>query len=187
MQVNSIGAGIFTIEGFLSPEECHAYIEHSEKIGYEAALINTEQGARMLPEVRNNHRILYDDAQLADQLYQRARPYLPQDIQGWQLCGFNERLRFYRYGPGEFFKRHKDGTYIRSTTEESALTFMIYLNEDFEGGTTEFNWEVVTPRIGMALVFPHRMSHQGSQVREGLKYVLRTDVMYRDEIGHRSR
>lgn len=179
MKVNQIGAGIFTIEGFLSPEECQEYIDYSEQIGYHAALINTNDGAKMLPDVRNNHRILLDDVDLAEHFFQRARPHLPQEFQGWRLCGFNERLRFYRYGAGEFFKRHKDGTYVRSSDEESALTFMIYLNQDFEGGDTEFNWEVVKPQTGMALVFPHRMTHQGSQVREGFKYVLRTDVMYR--------
>jgi hypothetical protein len=63
------------------------------------------------------------------------------------------------------------------------LTFMIYLNDAFEGGATEFKTEVVRPRTGMALVFPHRATHQGAELRSGVKYVLRTDVMYKDVDG----
>ncbi len=55
---------------------------------------------------------------------------------------------------------------------------MIYLNDDFTGGNTDFGWESVKPVQGMALVFPHRLRHQGSTVQEGVKYVLRTDVFY---------
>ncbi len=58
---------------------------------------------------------------------------------------------------------------------------MVYLNDDFTGGSTDFGWESVVPRQGMALVFPHRLRHQGSAVVNGVKYVLRTDVMYRNE------
>lgn len=36
------------------------------------------------------------------------------------------------------------------------------------------------PKAGMALVFPHLMMHQGSTIKSGTKYVLRTDVMYRN-------
>jgi prolyl 4-hydroxylase len=58
---------------------------------------------------------------------------------------------------------------------------MIYLNDGFEGGDTEFRTEFVKPQAGMALVFPHRVAHQGSAIVRGTKYVLRTDVMYRNE------
>jgi len=37
----------------------------------------------------------------------------------------------------------------------------------------------VVPRTGMALVFYHKMLHEGAVVLKGRKYVLRTDVMYR--------
>jgi hypothetical protein len=123
--------------------------------------------------------VIFDDVALATKMYERSKPVLPAAMDGWQLCGFNERLRFYRYGPGEYFKWHKDGTFSRSDREESLLTFMIYLNADFEGGATQFKWETIQPEQGMALVFPHRHTHQGSAIVAGTKYVLRTDVMYR--------
>lgn len=75
----------------------------------------------------------------------------------------------------------------------SRLTFLIYLNDDAEGGATTFflpSHEVgfmdsfgVTPRKGCILVFPHgevagSLLHEGSPVLSGAKYVIRTDVLY---------
>jgi hypothetical protein len=37
----------------------------------------------------------------------------------------------------------------------------------------------VAPRRGTALLFQHMLLHEGSVVHEGVKDVLRTDVMYR--------
>jgi len=57
---------------------------------------------------------------------------------------------------------------------------MVYLNEDFTGGTTAFHDFGVeaTPRTGAALLFQHQLLHEGCVVRSGIKYVLRSDVMY---------
>jgi prolyl 4-hydroxylase len=57
---------------------------------------------------------------------------------------------------------------------------LVYLNDAFEGGTTAFHrFDVdVVPRTGSGLVFQHRLLHDGRTVRSGVKYVLRSDVMY---------
>ncbi|MES2945212.1 MAG: 2OG-Fe(II) oxygenase [Pseudomonadota bacterium] len=83
--------------------------------------------------------------------------------------------------PGQYFKWHKDGFYCKTDDEVSLLTFIIYLNDAYEGGNTEFQWEVIKPEAGMALVFPHAMRHQGAPMDSGVKYVLRTDVMYKKQ------
>ena len=178
MKTTNYGAGVFTIEDYLTPAECAHYIARGEQMGYQESEIAFEGGSRMLKEHRNNNRVVFDDPALAALLFGKAQQALPPVIDGWRLSGFNERLRYYRYGPEEYFKWHKDGTYARSKLEESFLTFMIYLNEGFEGGMTEFKWEKIAPRTGMALVFPHRLFHQSASIIAGTKYVLRTDVMY---------
>ena len=178
MQVKRLGAGVFTIEDFLSPQECAAFIERSELIGYSEAAIRTENGDELLKDARNNDRIILDDFDLAASLYERAKQQLPNEEAGWAHCGFNERFRYYRYEKQQKFVWHLDGTVRKSPTVESVQTFMIYLNDDFTGGNTDFGWESVKPVQGMALVFPHRLRHQGSTVQEGVKYVLRTDVFY---------
>ena len=56
---------------------------------------------------------------------------------------------------------------------------MIYLNDDFEGGETTFEQFTVQPKKGTALIFHHPIKHAGEQIRSGVKYALRTDVMYK--------
>ncbi len=183
MNIHRLGAGVFTIEDFLSPEECAHYIATSEAMGYAEAAIRTDDGDRLYKDARNNDRIIVDDRELAATLFERAQPMLAPESDGWRLSGFNERFRFYRYEHQQQFTWHQDGTVRLSEDEESFLTFMIYLNDNFEGGSTDFGWERVQPRQGMALVFPHRLRHQGALVRSGVKYVLRTDVYYANRIG----
>ncbi|HEY0062655.1 MAG TPA: 2OG-Fe(II) oxygenase [Telluria sp.] len=178
MRVTRIGAGIFIIADFLSPQECADFIAQSEAIGFSEAVISTAGGDVLIKDARNNDRILHDDADLAARLFARALACLPPDIDGWHPTGFNPRFRFYRYTSEQFFKWHQDGTYRPSEHEESFLTFILYLNDRYEGGATEFGWETIEPKSGMALVFPHRLRHQGAKVVSGTKYVLRTDVMY---------
>jgi prolyl 4-hydroxylase len=180
------GERVFVIRDFLSQAECLGLIRRSESLAWEAG---TVAGA-VVGEVRNNDRVLFDDAPLAGDLFCRARPFLPGEIDDLALVGLNERWRFYRYRPGQTFKPHRDGMYRRMDRwEESRLTFMVYLNDPEAGGQTRFfggmeeafrrqPYLSVPPRAGTALVFTHRIWHEGAVVESGEKYVLRTDVMY---------
>jgi hypothetical protein len=47
-----------------------------------------------------------------------------------------------------------------------------------EAMSTRFEELEVVGQLGMALVFEHTLFHEGSEVLEGVKYVLRSDVMY---------
>lgn len=81
--------------------------------------------------------------------------------------------------------------------QSSLFTFLIYLNDEFEGGETTFflpsaregtmNAYPVKPIQGSVAMFPHgetegSLLHEGTGVRKGLKpsakYVIRTDVLY---------
>ncbi len=90
-------------------------------------------------------------------------------------------FRIYKYQKGERFRKHRDENYIRNEKEASFYTFLIYLNDNFKGGETDFQNISLTPKQGMGLVFLHQLPHAGNEIREGIKYVLRTDVMYRIE------
>ena len=180
MNIKNLGANVCVVEGFLSDAECDEFIAKSNAMQYELAEIQTREGSRVLEDVRNNDRVIFDDPALADFIFARAKAFLPPTLgDDWYLSGLNERFRFYRYKPGQYFKWHKDGFYCRSDAEVSQLTLMMYLNDDYKGGETEFRWETIQPKRGMALVFPHIMTHQGASIESGTKYVLRTDVMYR--------
>lgn len=178
---------VFLLHDFLSDDECAALIRRSEGLTYEVGTV----GGMVSQEIRNNERVLLDDTPLADVLFRRAAPWLPQVVEHRNLVRFNERWRFYRYRPGQTFQPHRDGSYMRlETYEKSEVTFLIYLNDNVAGGETRFFADMdqvarrspyltVNPTTGAALVFLHSIWHEGAVVQSGEKYVLRTDVMYK--------
>ena len=188
--VHHLDGYVFELRNFLTPEECTRWIADIEAEGFEPALINGWNGPVRREEVRNNDRLIRDDPATAEVLYQRLYPYVSKTFRKRQVVGLNERFRFYRYDVGQKFDWHQDGYFQRPNGERSQLTFMIYLNENLEGGGTSFS-DVragqsfpdfrVTPRTGSALVFFHPIMHRGDPVTSGRKYVMRTDVMYTPE------
>ncbi len=181
---------IFVVENFFSPAECTKYIRIGEDLGYEDALVSSPQGQVLHRGLRNNQRVMLKNEEIALWLWRRAREFVPQEYDGRPAVGVNELLRFYRYDTGGQFDWHQDFPFERENGEQSYLTFMIYLNDDFEGGQTLFEDSYsdcsfddlqVTPKQGMALFFEHETHHKGELVTEGRKYVLRTDVMYASE------
>jgi len=133
----------------------------------------------MMKGIRNNYRLMYKDENLAAKYWQIVKQFCPENIENNEAIGLNEQFRFYKYESSQRFKRHIDGRFKRNENEESRITFMIYLNDDFEGGETKFNNATIKPQTGTALCFIHEQKHEGCPVTEGAKYVLRTDVMYR--------
>ncbi|MBB4806962.1 hypothetical protein HNP38_002258 [Chryseobacterium defluvii] len=170
---------VFLIEDFLTHPECEKYLVMSQDRVFEEAKINMNGRQLMNKGVRNNDRLMIFDDQQAIGLFQKAFDFLPQIHENYQVSGFNEMFRVYRYSPGQRFKMHRDGSFIRSEREKSFYTFLIYLNDNFEGGETEFeNLFTITPKKGSALVFYHPLRHEGKTLISGTKHVLRTDVMY---------
>ena len=86
------------------------------------------------------------------------------------------------------------GSYVHDLygDRRSRLTFLIYLNDGFDAGCTTFYLPApggglhargVVPCAGSVLCFPQgntaSLLHEGSAVTRGVKYVIRTDVLYR--------
>ncbi len=178
IQRYNIGNAGFTLQPVLTPEECMAFIERAENYGFDKAMVNSRQGAVVNLNVRNNDRAIIDDVALAEHIWQRVKHLLPVMQQGREIRGLNERFRFYRYTDGQQFVWHHDGHFARANGEQSVLSFLIYLNDGYTGGATNFEWTRVEGKTGMGLVFPHHLVHQGNPVLTGVKYVIRTDVMY---------
>jgi hypothetical protein len=171
---------LWTVDALCSPAECRALVDRIEAARPSPAPITTARGFVMRPDIRNNDRAVFDDLDLAARLFERARPHVPDPILGMRPIATNERFRCYRYTPGQRFKPHYDGAFVRSADEQSLVTFMVYLNDGFEGGETAFSGlgKTIAPRAGTALFFQHHLLHEGCEVRAGTKYVLRTDVMF---------
>lgn len=185
---------IWTIDDVLAPDECRALVARTEAIGYTAAPITTARGPVHAPEIRNNERVMLHDPDLAAMLFSRLAAHVPATLAAsgdtgrvglgrptWDAVGGNELLRCYRYGRDQRFAPHRDGAFVRDRRERSFITLMVYLNDDFEGGETRFfdPERTVVPRAGSALLFHHPLLHEGCSVTRGIKYVIRSDVMYR--------
>lgn len=171
----------FVVDGVLSPSECGQMIERIESAGPTLAPITTGAGPKIETDIRNNTRVMFDDPGLAEMLFQRIVAHCPSHMKGMEICGANERLRCYKYEPGQRFAPHYDGAFFRSKDERSFLTYLIYLNDDFEGGQTDMIslGQMITPQPGRALLFQHALLHEGCAVTRGIKYAVRSDVMYR--------
>lgn len=178
MVVTKHSPNIWTIDNFLSPSECESLILFSEQRGYQEATVSLPEGAKMIKGIRNNYRLLYQDAQLAQKYWERLLAHCPAQIGEVVATGLNDQFRLYKYADNQRFKRHIDGRFRKSGQEESRITFMVYLNDDFTGGETKFDQVTIQPKAGTALCFIHELKHEGCPVPTGTKYVIRTDVMY---------
>jgi hypothetical protein len=189
---SSAFAGI--IRNVFTRSECEQMIALTERLGYEEALVNVGYGRQMfMPDIRKGWRCIVDSHMYAEELWQRVKSLIPplSDLPttqrraeaGWVISGLNERLRFLKYTPGDYFKPHQDGSYTTpDKTATSFYTLQLYLNDGFQGGATRFfcDNDVMTdcvPEAGMVLLFEHRLMHEGSLLEAGDKYVIRTDVM----------
>lgn len=177
MQLLAHSDRVFTIPGFLDGPACSELIALAESSGFASAGVRTAQGQQAMPLIRNNERAMVESPRWVQTLWQRLAGIGCPVLSGEQAVGLPKALRFYKYSAGQRFKMHKDGPW----TEEgrsSRLTFLVYLNEAFEGGATDFRDFQVTPQTGQALLFIHDTWHEGAAVTQGVKYVLRSDVLY---------
>lgn len=170
---------MWTVADALSAADCARYIAKFEGAAAEQAPVITARGVEVDLAVRNNLRVMWDDVDEANGLVERVRP--PARWKTERLAGGNPRLRLYRYEPGEQHTAHWDTVVELGDGVASRLTLVFYLNDGFAGGETEFPElaRVITPVRGMALVFQHRVLHAALTPASGVKYVLRTDVLYR--------
>jgi len=170
-----------TVDELLTREECAAYVARYYAGTAEVATVIGREGEIVDLDTRNNTRVMWDDAREAETLFERIRPSAPPILRGMQLEGANARLRLYRYGPGEQHSAHWDTEVELEHGRRTLMTYIIYLNDDFTGGVTEFpelRAEVI-PRTGQALLFQHRVLHIAGEVTAGAKLVLRSDLIYR--------
>jgi hypothetical protein len=185
------------------------------------ALVNAGGGFEVLvPDYRNSDRIIWDQQEIVDRLWARMEREVPEvrerlkrfnegELLGytkpswkphldWEFRRLNKRMRFLKYGPGQFFRPHCDGPYGEQPDDKTILqthfTLHLYLNDskqevgdeaELEGGATSFLSSDekrkldVDPKAGRVLIFQHkRLYHSGDDVKAGIKYTVRTDIMY---------
>jgi hypothetical protein len=174
----------FIIRNVFSEQECQEIIEKTEQKGYGSLKDNYDES------YRNNSRLTMEHNDLLLSLWNRITNLIPLktiDEKGlkWQLYGLNPLFRFCKYQKDQYFKKHLDGSFQSQYNIRSCLTCNIYLNSNFTGGYTNFYDEnnaliyQLKPETGLVLLFIHDTFHEGATIESGLKYLMRTDVMYK--------
>ena len=180
------------LDNVFTKEECDNLIKLSEENpeNYEMAKVSYDDEQILDTSYRNNKRWLNFDKKLAETFFKKIKSYIPIEFEGNSVSCLNERLSFLKYSTGEYFRAHEDGYYIRpDNSEMSYITVQIYLNDlkEEDGGATTFIKDTynriyqdysIIPKVGRVLLFEHDIEHEGSILKNGLKYCIRTDVMY---------
>jgi len=96
----------FILLNVFTHEECSEWIKLTEERGYTPALVGFGTQQVLMPDYRNSGRCIVDDVDMAKILFERIKSYLPDTWHDYKLVGLNERLRFLRYDPGQYFAAH---------------------------------------------------------------------------------
>lgn len=124
------------------------------------------------------NRVFIDSVELAEIVWSKVIKFSPKTHLNYFVRGVNPRFRMYKYLTGQEFTRHQDAPFEKSESIKSFYSLLIYLNDDFIGGETTFDGVQYKPKAGSGLIFPHNLFHSGNILLEGVKYVLRTDIMF---------
>lgn len=174
--------------------ECERILADLDHAQWLDATVNSHTGRVVDKRLRDSRTAVVRDPRLGAELFERIVPHVPstmmmEDPRAEQRVIVAAHavflpLRVYRYDPGQQFGLHQDQSYTGPDGTRSLLTLMVYLNDDFEGGETDFPEQdrCIKPQRGHALWFQHMVLHAGRRVTSGCKYVLRSDVLYRTEV-----
>eukprot|EP01100_Stratorugosa_tubuloviscum_P015104 TRINITY_DN848_c0_g1_i1.p1 TRINITY_DN848_c0_g1~~TRINITY_DN848_c0_g1_i1.p1 ORF type:complete len:326 (+),score=140.48 TRINITY_DN848_c0_g1_i1:103-1080(+) len=200
------------LHNLLSKEESDKIIKISEEKGFEEC--------SQRKDYRNCMRIVVKNEKLSNQIWKRIKNLIKTieitenkqeqiengihpclNIDGsWEPIRVSELWRICKYFPGGHFAPHYDGNYVIDNNCRSFKTIMLYLNDNFQFGSTHFLHNdcllyrdpqtllfcsqpqhihfSISPRTGSALIFNHMLAHEGQQVLSSPKYILRSEIIF---------
>jgi len=196
--ISLLESQIILLPEFLSSETCHSYVRYFSTL----SLVKPGPPGRN-EATRTNSRLAVEDAEFAQKLFTQTG--LEEAVKGWEVKvgkrvlkvrGLHSKIRIYKYDEGTFFGRHYDeSTKDVGSGFVSYWTLLVYLtgrDDGVEGGETVFYLPggkkgqekeiVVDIDRGFALLHRHGgndcLLHEGRVVRKGVKWVLRSDLVF---------
>jgi prolyl 4-hydroxylase len=164
------------VAGLFSAPEC-AWLRALAEAGFGPSYVNDAQGRQVLDPIRQS-----DGSTLHWLIENPALHALNQRIAAISgtVADQGEALQILRYRPGQQYRPHLDQ--VRVVPNPRAVTVLVWLNQDYEGGETRFTQTglSVKGRTGDALVFcntdadgkPDALAeHAGEPVIKGTKYL----------------
>jgi 2OG-Fe(II) oxygenase superfamily len=180
---------VFVGRHFMTDAECQAFIHAAETIG---DMERVAHPATRYVAQRECGRWQRNDIDAANKLFQRLSttilPKISQQLdfpRDYFPVACNSNLRLYKYEKGMSFGKHYDGS--DSVAEgQTEITVLVYLSTCV-GGVTRFypphrkQSFAFAPEKGAILLHIHGdrcLAHEADAVVQGIKYVLRTDIVY---------
>lgn len=198
LKLNSEGKGMWSVDNFLTKDECDKIIKKCEEKKFDnldsrKRLITFDENGNLLNFIQKKIKYLINKKKL-----ENIQPYGFYKS-NWKMNGnVNQCLRINKYEKDDHFNWHRDSQFTESKFSRSNYTLIIYLNDDFEDGSTVFkipNESIVhdgrtiqeelnnnfierkiIPKTGKAIIFDQRLIHKSDKVN-GTKYILRTDIL----------
>jgi prolyl 4-hydroxylase len=216
LQVVSVTPRVFSIDNFLTDDECHSLMAAAQAQGLQGS---TLYAGGMAPQAQRdrstrsstNTWLGRDTSVVTDRIYRRAAHLLQMKSALLQQPAFYrddddpdaphhdvtqhaiaESLQIIRYQPGEEYTAHHDFVYPSQRHRYQPTryaTLLLYLNDDFTGGETNFPRAInpthhegltVTPKKGQAVLFYNILpdgnvddfsQHQSLPVQKGEKWL----------------
>jgi prolyl 4-hydroxylase len=160
-----------------SAEECDFLIERSQPSLQPSLVVDPQSGRQVPNPVRTSDAVAFPLVVESPAIHALCRRLaVASDTHVKQ----GEPLQVLRYRPGQEYRPHFDA--IGDADNQRALTFLVYLNDDYEGGETEFiaTGLKVKGRKGDGLLFrnadltgapDYNSQHAGLPVTAGEKYL----------------
>jgi len=190
---------VLLLNDFFTPAECRTFVDFIDSQHLELTPHKKRGEAD-----RVNYRVSISSPEFAGRLWTILRPHLPSFPHPASVTppatdarmphSLNSNIRLYKYTPSQHFNPHYDDS-VRDAKSGavSEWTLLIYLTgaeDGVRGGETIFypnrkakaSEAMAVPLTrGTALLHRHGdecLLHEGSPVRSGIKYVLRSDIMF---------
>lgn len=201
-----VPSAVFVARNFMDQNECNSWIKFAEDVGFESLCSpqTREYAQRQCGRISRNDWDMADKLyqRMKPMVDEIARQVLISNSdETYSPLTCNGNLRLYRYNKNMSFGRHFDGSQRISKIEgaHTEITVLIYLST-CKGGATRFylptsskrsssgkkkskdeNSESFVPEAGSILFHIHGdrcLEHEADPVIDGVKYVLRTDIVY---------
>ena len=177
---------VIEYENFLTHEECDMLLSKVRATPMHESTVSNDDGDRIVNTAVRKSKSCWikdEDDAIAEIISKKVQKHVPLPID------HQEDLQVVRYDPDEYYHPHYDTPYLSSAIPyfnkyhgPRVATCIIYLNDDYEGGETEFFLvnKVVKPKKGKAVIFFNIDSdlvlipesiHMGRVVTRGTKWI----------------
>jgi len=162
-----------------SEDECAYLIEAAAPALHPSVIVDPHTGAQVPNPVRTSKAAAFpfvDENPAIHALNRRLAAASKTDVRS------GEPLQVLRYAPGEQYRPHSDALPGVTSSQQRVLTFLVYMNEDYEGGETAFPalGFKVRGQLGDGLMFRNASGdgapdplavHAGLPVTSGVKHL----------------